>query len=213
MDAETAPDETLPKTQRIDGRRLRSERTKQLIIEAYLELLRVPSRQMPTAAQIAERAGYSVRSIFERFADLPALNLATADYALAMGQAEAVARHVDGDRQTRIRSHVRTRAESCEKWLPMWRALTTAEDQLPELKARIVLARLGNIERMKLMYGPELATLAPAERDQLLIALAIMVSFESWDQLRECYNLSMEAAQAVWITAIGRALPPTPTPR
>ena len=35
---------------------------------------------MPTAVQIAERAGYSVRSIFERFPDLNALRVAAADY-------------------------------------------------------------------------------------------------------------------------------------
>ena len=49
----------------IDGRRLRSERTRQHIIEAYLAMLREGSG-IPTAAQIAERAGYSVRSLFER---------------------------------------------------------------------------------------------------------------------------------------------------
>src|SRR5258708_34544332 len=109
MNAEPTLAERPPKNSRIDGRRLRSERTKQLIIEAYLELLRSKPPQMPTAAEIARQAGYSVRSIFERFADLAALNLATADYALALGQAEAVARDVDGDRRTRIRSHVNTR--------------------------------------------------------------------------------------------------------
>ena len=65
-----------PKPARIDGRRLRSERTKQLIIEAYLALLREnPVVAMPTAAQIADRAGYSVRSIFERFPDLGKLRV------------------------------------------------------------------------------------------------------------------------------------------
>src|SRR4249920_3169075 len=79
---------------RIDGRRLRSERTKQLIIEAYLSLLREnPVVQMPTAAQIAERAGYSVRSIFERFPDLSKLRVAAADYSLAQAAALAPARH------------------------------------------------------------------------------------------------------------------------
>ncbi|MFI5002112.1 MAG: TetR/AcrR family transcriptional regulator [Reyranellales bacterium] len=200
------------KKRELDGRRLRSERTKRLIIEAYLELLR-KNPQTPTAVQIAEQAGYSVRSVFERFVDLNALNLATADYAVAMGQAEAVARDVDGDRPTRIRSHVRTRALACEKWLPLWRVLVATQEQLVELKARVVLARLGNIERMKLMYGPELSTLPTAERDQLLIALATLISFESWDQMRHCYNLSVEAAQGVWISAIDRALPPTPPAR
>ena len=62
----------LHKPPRVDGRRLRSERTKQLIIEAFISLLRDAS-VMPTAVQIAERAGYSVRSIFERFPDLVAV--------------------------------------------------------------------------------------------------------------------------------------------
>ncbi len=134
---------------KVDGRRLRSERTRQAIIEAYLELLRRDLR-MPTAAQLAERAGCSVRSIFERFSDLDALSLATADYAIAQGQAEAVARDVDGDRPTRIQSHVRTRALACEKWLPLWRIIVSP-DQLAELRTRVVGVRLANIERMKLM--------------------------------------------------------------
>src|SRR6185503_18086501 len=44
----------------VDGRRQRSERTRKLIIEAYLELLR-ENPDVPTSARIAERAGYSVR--------------------------------------------------------------------------------------------------------------------------------------------------------
>ncbi|NQW53461.1 MAG: TetR/AcrR family transcriptional regulator, partial [Rhodospirillales bacterium] len=66
----------------MDGRTLRSERTRQLIIEAYLALLR-ESPEIPTAAQIAMRAGYSVRSVFERFDDLLALSFAAADYTFA----------------------------------------------------------------------------------------------------------------------------------
>jgi hypothetical protein len=43
-----------------------------------------------------------------------------------------------------------------------------------------------------------------------LIAIATMISFESWDQMRDCYGLESENAQAVWRTAIDRMLPPTP---
>src|ERR1700731_4033018 len=87
---------------RIDGRRLRSERTKQLIIEAFLALLR-DNPEMPTAVQIAERAGYSVRSIFERFPDLNALRVAATDYSLAQALALAPPRHADAaDRHTRL---------------------------------------------------------------------------------------------------------------
>jgi hypothetical protein len=97
------------RARKIDGRHLRSERTRLAIIEAYLELLRRDS-VTPTASNIADQAACSVHSIFERFSDLDALRLATADYAIAQGQVEAVARNVDGDRPTRIQSHVETRA-------------------------------------------------------------------------------------------------------
>lgn len=190
---------------KIDGRRQRSQRTRLSIILAYLELLR-RTGVMPTAAQIAAEAGCSSRSIFERFSDLDALSLATADYAIAQGQAEAVARDVDGDRQVRIRSHVETRALACEKWLPLWRIITR-QDQIADLRMRVVLVRHANIERMKLMYAPELSTLPEAPRDQLLIALGALTSFESWDQMRNCHGQSAEAAQAVWRSAIDRMLP------
>ncbi len=190
---------------KIDGRHLRSERTRLAIIEAYLELLRRNS-VMPTAAQLADEAGCSVRSIFGRFSDLNALSLATADYAIAQGQAEAVARDFNGDRPTRIRSHVETRALACEKWLPLWRIITSL-DQDAEMRTRVVVVRLANIERMKLMYRLELASLREAARDQLLTALAVLISFESWDQMRHTFRLSTEAAQSVWRSAIDRMLP------
>lgn len=193
----------------VDGRRLRSERTRQSIIDAYLGLLR-RDPSIPTAAEIAKAAGYSVRSIFERFADLNALTLATADYAILQGQAESQARDVDADRATRIRSHVHIRAAACEKWSPLWRVLMTTQQEVVELQQRIVLARYANIERMKLMYARELGALDEAARQRLLIGLAMLVSFESWDQMRDCYKLSIEDAEATWIAAIDRMLPPTP---
>jgi AcrR family transcriptional regulator len=195
---------------RVDGRRLRSERTRKAIIEAYLALLRGDPR-MPTAAQIAAEAGCSTRSIFERFTDLDALTLATADYAIAQGQAEAVARDVDGDREARIRSHVTTRALACERWIPLWRVLIATQEQVAELKARVTVVRLGNVERMRLMYRPELAALAAPAREQLLVALGTLISFESWDQMLGCHGLSPEAAQDAWRMAIDRLLPATPT--
>jgi DNA-binding transcriptional regulator YbjK len=196
---------TSSRAPKIDGRRLRSERTRLAIIEAYQELLRRNS-VMPTAVQIAAQAGCSVRSVFERFSDLDALSLATADFTIAQGQAEAVARHVDGDRPTRIRSHVETRARACEKWLPLWRIITN-QDQVAELRTRVVLVRLANIERMKLMYRRELSSLPEAAADELLIALAVLTSFESWDQMRNCHGLSTDAAQGIWRSAIDRMLP------
>lgn len=194
---------------RIDGRRLRSERTKQLIIEAFLALLReVPV--MPTAVQIAERAGYSVRSIFERFPDLIALRVAAADYGMAQAAALAPARHVNGDRATRVRSQVETRAGTCERGLALWRVLLASEDGSGELALRIARSREVAMGRIELMYRPELDTLSPTERRCTVIAIEALTDVESWARMREMFGLSFEEACTVWITAIDRLLPPTP---
>lgn len=208
---DAAPAAAVPKPMRMDGRRLRSERTKQLIIEAYLDLIREnPSVQMPTAVEIAARAGYSVRSIFERFPDLHTLRVAAADYSLAHAAALAPARDVDGDRATRIKSQVETRAGTCERGVALWRALLFNVDEDDALKARVKTARERTIERMKIMYRPELSVLEPTERRNLLIALEAVTDIESWARLRDMYGLSFAEGCAVWIRAIDRMLPPTP---
>jgi AcrR family transcriptional regulator len=199
---------TAPKQTRIDGRRLRSARTKQLIIEAYLTLLRESSK-IPTAASIAEQAGYSVRSVFERFPDLHALRVAATDYAFTQGTAQAVARDFSGDRRTRLKSHVETRSWICEQWLPLWRALNANQGDSSELKSRIALMRQAIFKRIELMYEPELSTLGETERRQTLIAIESLIDFESWARMRELNSLSIEEAREVWIKSIDRLLPPT----
>jgi AcrR family transcriptional regulator len=193
----------------VDGRRLRSERTRQLIIEAYLALLR-DNMQVPTSAQIAERAGYSVRSVFERFPDLLSLRIAATDYAFAQGTASAQLRDLDGDRATRIRSQVETRARTCETWLPMWRALNANQGDSEELRSRVRLARELIFRRLELMYQPELSTLAEPMRRYTLIALEALTDFESWARMRENYSLSIDEAREVWMRMIDRLLPETP---
>ncbi|MGZ5778714.1 MAG: TetR/AcrR family transcriptional regulator [Croceibacterium sp.] len=184
-------------------------RTKQLIIEAYLALLR-EDPQVPTAARIAERAGYSVRSVFERFPDLHALRVAATDYAFAQGNAQAAPRDLDGDRQARLKAHVETRGWICEQWLPLWRALNANKGDSVELKSRVDLVRQAVLKRIELMYPSELATLAEVERRQVLIAIEALIDFESWARMREYHGLAFAEACQVWIQAIDHLLPPTP---
>lgn len=140
-----------------------------------------------------------------------ALRVAATDYALAQALALAPARHVDGDRQTRLKSQVETRAFTCERGIALWRVLLGTDDDSGELKLRIKRARDTTVSRMELMYRPELSTLPENERQQTLIALEALTDMESWARMREMHGLSFEEACAVWINAIDRMLPPTPT--
>ena len=208
---ETAlPKSSTTRPSRIDGRRLRSERTKQLIIEAYLALAQENSPQIPTAAEIAQRAGYSVRSVFERFPDIHTLQVAATDYALVQVAALAPARDRDGDRQTRIKAQVEIRGRSCERWLPLWRSLVVNQRDSEALRQRVVLSRERVVARLEFMFSIELSTLSDVERRQLLIVLEALTDVESWARMREFFHLSFDESCAVWQQAIDRLLPPTP---
>ena len=194
------------KAPRVDGRRQRSERTRRLIVEAYMALVR-ENAQMPTAVQIAERAGYSVRSIFERFPDLTALRVAVTDHAIAEARASAALRDLDASRATRITSQVDQRARTCERWLPLWRVLSADSSQSPDLHQRITVIRQLIIMRMEMMFKPELSAMADSDRRKIVLALESITTFESWARMRELYGLSVEEASTVWVRAIDRLLP------
>jgi AcrR family transcriptional regulator len=203
------PSEVLVRTRPADGRRLRSARTRQLIIEAYLALLREDPR-IPTAASIARRAGYSVRSVFERFPDLHALRVAATDEALLKASAQVAAQPTTGSRNDRLKTHVEARGRVCEEWLPLWRALNANQGDSTELKARIRLIREMVIRRIEEMYAQELASLDQRERQQTVLAIEALIDFESWARMRELFGLSFEDACDVWRRAVDRLLPPTP---
>ena len=198
-----------PKAKAMDGRRLRSMRMRQTIIDAYLVLLR-ESPQAPTAVQIAERAGCSTRSVFERFTDLLSLSTAAADYVIAQALALPVVRDHDAGRMVRLKSHVETRARICEQWLPLWRALVHNQNESEILKTRIGYVYDMIHARLRLMFGPELSAVSPEEQVHLLIALEALTDFEAWGRMRERHGLSVEAARVVWIDVIDRMMPPTP---
>src|SRR5262249_33621977 len=104
------------------------------------------------------------------------------------------------------------RGGSCTDFLWLARSpgsylLTSCWRRRQPITSLVLLATSRLIERLKPMYGPELSTLAVPAGDQLLFALATLISFESWDPLRHSYGLSTEATQAVWRSAIERMLP------
>ena len=197
---------TVPIKDISDGRHMRSERTRQALIKAYLDLLSEKERP-PTAPEIAQRAGCSVRSVFERFSDVLTLSLAAADYSVEQAMAQAAIPNLDAELHIRLKSQVETRAAICEQWLPLWRTLLRYHSASEALAIRIKRIRAAMVSRLALVYAPELSTLSDAEHSQLLVALDILTDFESWGRMREDHGLSIEAARDLWINVIGRMLP------
>lgn len=200
---------TIPKLGESDGRLIRGERTKRQIIEAFILVLRDRQR-IPTVAQIAERAGYSVRTLYLHFTDVAALSIAACDYAIERGLAVPVGNKLQESREARIRFQVEVRARNCEDWTPLWRMLLHYQGLVPELTRRVTVARRLVYERMQIMYQPELAALAESERHATLLALEALTDYESWDRMRHEHDLPYEEACEVWRSVIDRLLPETP---
>ena len=127
-----------PTASRIDGRRLRSERTRQLIIEAYLALVREKRRRCRPRRRSPSGRAIRCARCSSAFPTFTALHVAATDHALVQVAALAPARDLDGDRQTRIRTQVEKRGRTCERWLPLWRALVINQGESAELKQRVI---------------------------------------------------------------------------
>jgi AcrR family transcriptional regulator len=192
---------------KIDGRSLRTERTRQRIIEAYLTLL--PRGPDPMAGDIAEHAGCSVRSVFERFHDLMALRVAAADHALADAGATLPVIEDVTDRQHCLRDHVVAFAGFCERVAPLWRILLTHQAGSDALRQHVLAIRACALARLELACAVELATLTPECRRQTLLAAEAIIDIDRWSVMRDFHGLSSEEAREVWLMALDRLLPRT----
>src|SRR5207245_4856968 len=67
----------------VDGRLGRGARARTAVVDALLDLIEEGDLR-PTAPRIAERAGVSLRSVFQHFADLEALYAVAAERQLVM---------------------------------------------------------------------------------------------------------------------------------
>jgi TetR/AcrR family transcriptional regulator of autoinduction and epiphytic fitness len=66
---------------RVDGRTARSERTRNAIIDAHLQLISEGDMR-PTADRVAKLAGVSLRALWSHFADMEALMAASGQRVL-----------------------------------------------------------------------------------------------------------------------------------
>lgn len=194
---------------KVDGRQLRSARTKQRIIESFLELLR-EGNPNPRVDEIAKRAGCVSRSIYDHFVTVKGLHGAAAEHAMNLANALVPLAKADDDRPMRIRAQVHTRAGTCERTLHLWRLLHAGQTSSPGMRDKVTVARKLFGLGLEAIYRPELASLAATERRKLLVTLEALTDFESWGLMREYHEMSFEAACDVWIGAIDRLLPPTP---
>jgi len=180
----------------LDGRLRRSERSREAIVQALLELVGSGALQ-PTAQQVAEAAGVGIRSVFRHFADMDSL-FAEMDARL---QAEALpilrANPIEGSLERRARALAERRVNFFERIAPYKRSATVQRWRSPFLqKQHAVLVRALRADLVR--WLPELER-APAD---LVEALDLALSFEAWDRLRSDQRLGRERARDALVHAV-----------
>ena len=180
----------------IDGRSARALRTREAIVDACIGLVE-EGELRPTAPRVAERAGVSVRSVFQHFADLPALHIAVTERIV---ERVAVLLHPVDPRSPldeRLPAFVRHRGALLEAVTPFRRAANVHGPFAPEIQEALRLATDYLRDEVAGAFQPELARVPARDRQEVLDGLSTALSWSAWDALRTDAGCSVEHASAV----------------
>jgi TetR/AcrR family transcriptional regulator of autoinduction and epiphytic fitness len=180
---------TAPPPQRVDGRTARSERTRNAIVDAQLQLIREGDLR-PTADRIAKQAGVSLRALWSHFADMEALFAASGQRVLEIRDAAYRPIRQDLPLAERIEAYCRQRSRLLEQIGPTAKAAALKEPFSEALRRyrRLHVARVR--DELATLFADEIAG-----DDDLLDALTALSMFPTWSTWRETMGLSVAAAR------------------
>jgi len=174
-----------------DGRRRRSERSRQQIVKAMLTLIR-GGHVHPSAAEVAAAAGVGVRTVFRHFEEMDELRREMVQIVeaevLPIVEAPLVARTW----QSRLIELVERRARIYERVMPIKVAAG-----LDRFRSAYLMR---NHRRFLAMERAGLERVLPASvgsRARLLEALDAVMGFQTWRRLRQDQRLSEEESACV----------------
>lgn len=189
----------------VDGRTARAVRTREAIVDATIALV-AENDLRPSAPRIAERAGVSVRSVFQHFDDLETLYSAVG--TRVVDQVAPLIRPIDVSRpiEQRLVEFIHQRALVNEALTPTLRAAVVHAPGSRAINAQfqgghdIIGTQVGEI------FGPELDL--ASDRQVLQDSLVAVASWSLWNMLRGLHQRSATDAEKVLLHLAACALGP-----
>jgi AcrR family transcriptional regulator len=180
----------------VDGRVARGARNREAIVDAILSCY-ADGLLRPSAAEIAQRAGVSARSLHNHFDDMEALRAEVAQRQWDRHAHLATPPDATLPLPARVHELVARRGELYERVTPVRRAALLSAHESPTIAAN--LARLDRLLRRQLeaLFVRELRT-AGAEALDVLDAL---LSWDTWNRLRVAQGCSPARARRALVTA------------
>jgi AcrR family transcriptional regulator len=188
-----------------DGRSARSAKTRDAIADALLDLL-IEGNLRPTAKEIAERAGVSVRSVYVHFDDLEDLFCVAADRHFARIAPILEDFPVDGAFGDRVRAFVNRRIRIYSQLGAVGRATQLQAPFSATLARLLKQAHAASREEIERVFAPELDGVDVRTRTRVVALLDVVSGASAWETLRSIHGLSMDATTTAMIDAISAQL-------
>lgn len=169
-------------------------------MEAVLELVKEGDLR-PTAPRIAERAGVSLRSVFQHFNDLGALHAAVAARQLEEVNELTYPIDLGLPLSERVPAFVAQRAAVLEAVTPIRRA-SLMNPLSPEGHDGYERMRSLSRDEVARVFATELHALPDSARCEVLEGIDVTCSWQTWEGLRQYQRLSVADARAVVVRII-----------
>lgn len=191
----------------MDGRRARSERTRQAVLDSVVAL--IAAGETPTTAEVAADAGISERSLFRHFESRDGLFDAAIDRLQETLAPLVVSVPPAGPIGARLDRLVEVRSALYEAMTPMRRVAPVYARRSARVGERMAETRRWFRDEVAVTFGPELASRRGSARRDLLDQLDTTLSWEAWDHLRTA-DVSVVRARRLLVRTAAAVLADAP---
>jgi TetR/AcrR family transcriptional regulator, regulator of autoinduction and epiphytic fitness len=185
-----------------DGRTLRSATTRRAVAEAYLNLVDAGDMR-PTARAIAAEAGVSERAVFRHFQDMETLHSEA-----AVLQIQRVSHEVPqpapstGSLEERASLLAHRWCSLNERVTPVRRVALLHEPFSTEIARRLAWIRGLARTEIETTFATELGRRDERTRRHIVAALAAVMSWESWNEIRSRHELDVDSSISTIVSTL-----------
>lgn len=180
-------------------------RNRGAVVDAILVLLENGNRN-PTAKEIADEAGVSLRSVFRHFEDLDSLFVIAIEHQAQRTAHLYVPPSKSGGVDQRVAALVLQRRKLYEAVFEVRRSWMLRYYDHPRVSNILDLIYDGLHRQVVDLFSDDLVQLNPAARRDILDAIDAASSFDTWAHLRSHRGLSINRASSIMRRTVAQLL-------